>query len=31
MATSNLALSQDQGALITRERVVNDFSINVAM
>jgi len=30
MATSNLALGQEQGALIARERVANDFSINVA-
>jgi 2-oxoglutarate ferredoxin oxidoreductase subunit alpha len=30
MATGNLALNQEQGALTARERVVNDFSINVA-
>src|SRR5208337_3913056 len=30
MATGNLALGQEQGALIARERVINDFSINVA-
>jgi 2-oxoglutarate ferredoxin oxidoreductase subunit alpha len=30
MATGELALGQEQGALATRERVVNDFSINVA-
>jgi len=30
MATSDLALGQEQGALLTRERVINDFSINVA-
>ena len=30
MATGNLALGQEQGALTARERVINDFSINVA-
>jgi 2-oxoglutarate ferredoxin oxidoreductase subunit alpha len=30
MATGNLALGQEQGALSTRQRVVNDFSINIA-
>jgi 2-oxoglutarate ferredoxin oxidoreductase subunit alpha len=30
MATGNLALGQDQGALSTSKRVANDFSINVA-
>ena len=30
MATGNLALNQEQGALSARSRVVNDFSINVA-
>jgi 2-oxoglutarate ferredoxin oxidoreductase subunit alpha len=30
MATGNLALGQEQGALSTSKRVVNDFSINVA-
>src|SRR3569833_371370 len=30
MATGDLALGQEQGAISTRERVVNDFSINVA-
>jgi 2-oxoglutarate ferredoxin oxidoreductase subunit alpha len=30
MATGDLALGQEQGALSTRQRVVNDFSINVA-
>ncbi len=30
MATGNLALGQEQGTLIARERIVNDFSINVA-
>jgi 2-oxoglutarate/2-oxoacid ferredoxin oxidoreductase subunit alpha len=30
MATGNLALGQEQGALSARQRVVNDFSINVA-
>jgi 2-oxoglutarate ferredoxin oxidoreductase subunit alpha len=30
MASSNLALGQEQGATSVRERVANDFSINVA-
>jgi 2-oxoglutarate/2-oxoacid ferredoxin oxidoreductase subunit alpha len=30
MATGDLALGQEQGALSTQERVTNDFSINVA-
>src|ERR1700734_436191 len=30
MATGDLALGQEQGALNARQRVVNDFSINVA-
>ena len=30
MATGDLALGQLQGATNTRERVINDFSINVA-
>src|ERR1700674_4723875 len=30
MATGDLALGQEQGAINTRTRVVNDFSINVA-
>src|ERR1700751_5955570 len=30
MATGDLALGQEQGALNVRSRVVNDFSINVA-
>src|SRR5271157_1157899 len=30
MATGDLALSQEQGAIDTRKRVINDFSINVA-
>jgi 2-oxoglutarate/2-oxoacid ferredoxin oxidoreductase subunit alpha len=30
MATGNLALGEEQGALSARQRVVNDFSINVA-
>jgi 2-oxoglutarate ferredoxin oxidoreductase subunit alpha len=30
MATGHLALGQEQGALSARERVINDFSINVA-
>jgi 2-oxoglutarate ferredoxin oxidoreductase subunit alpha len=30
MATRDLALGQEQGAINARERVVNDFSINVA-
>jgi 2-oxoglutarate ferredoxin oxidoreductase subunit alpha len=30
MATGNLALGEEQGALGARQRVVNDFSINVA-
>jgi len=30
MATGDLALGQEQGAISTRERVINDFSINVA-
>jgi len=30
MATSNLALGEEQGATSARERVANDFSINVA-
>ncbi len=30
MATGNLALGQEQGAIGTRKRVINDFSINVA-
>jgi 2-oxoglutarate/2-oxoacid ferredoxin oxidoreductase subunit alpha len=30
MATGDLALGQEQGAISTRNRVVNDFSINVA-
>jgi 2-oxoglutarate ferredoxin oxidoreductase subunit alpha len=30
MATGDLALGQEQGAIIARERVANDFSINVA-
>ena len=30
MATGHLALGQEQGALGARERVINDFSINVA-
>jgi 2-oxoglutarate/2-oxoacid ferredoxin oxidoreductase subunit alpha len=30
MATGNLALGQAEGAIIARERVANDFSINVA-
>src|SRR6516164_9600986 len=30
MATGNLALNQEQGALSTQLRVINDFSINVA-
>ena len=30
MATGNLALGQEQGALSTSKRVANDFSINVA-
>ena len=30
MATGDLALSQEQGALSTHARVINDFSINVA-
>jgi len=30
MATGDLALGQEQGAIATRERVINDFSINVA-
>jgi 2-oxoglutarate/2-oxoacid ferredoxin oxidoreductase subunit alpha len=30
MATGDLALGQEQGAINARERVVNDFSINVA-
>jgi len=30
MATGNLALNQEQGALSAHSRVVNDFSINVA-
>jgi 2-oxoglutarate ferredoxin oxidoreductase subunit alpha len=30
MATGNLALGEEQGALSARPRVVNDFSINVA-
>jgi len=30
MATGDLALGQEQGALTARQRVVNDFSINVA-
>ena len=30
MATGDLALGQEQGAISARQRVVNDFSINVA-
>jgi 2-oxoglutarate ferredoxin oxidoreductase subunit alpha len=30
MATGNMALSQEQGQLTARQRVINDFSINVA-
>ena len=30
MATRNLALGQEQGAIGARQRVANDFSINVA-
>ena len=30
MATGDLALGQEQGLTIARERVINDFSINVA-
>ena len=30
MATADLALSQSEGALSTHQRVINDFSINVA-
>ena len=30
MATGDLALGQEQGALSTQPRVINDFSINVA-
>jgi 2-oxoglutarate ferredoxin oxidoreductase subunit alpha len=30
MATGNLALGQEQGAISARQRVANDFSINVA-
>src|SRR6201993_5546951 len=30
MATGDLALGQEQGAVGTQKRVVNDFSINVA-
>ena len=30
MATGDLALGQEQGELVTRARVINDFSINVA-
>jgi 2-oxoglutarate ferredoxin oxidoreductase subunit alpha len=30
MATGDLALGQEQGAIGTRKRVINDFSINVA-
>jgi 2-oxoglutarate ferredoxin oxidoreductase subunit alpha len=30
MATGNLALGEEQGALSARQRIVNDFSINVA-
>jgi 2-oxoglutarate ferredoxin oxidoreductase subunit alpha len=30
MATGNLTLGQEQGAVTARERVINDFSINVA-
>ena len=30
MATGDLALGQEQGALSARSRVINDFSINVA-
>ncbi|HWT66357.1 MAG TPA: 2-oxoacid:acceptor oxidoreductase family protein, partial [Terracidiphilus sp.] len=30
MATGDLALGQEQGELSTRDRVINDFSINVA-
>ncbi len=30
MATGDLALSQEQGAISTKARVINDFSINVA-
>ena len=30
MATGDLALGQEQGAVATRKRVANDFSINVA-
>ncbi len=30
MATGDLALGQEQGAICARERVTNDFSINVA-
>ena len=30
MATGDLALGQEQGSMSARERVVNDFSINVA-
>jgi 2-oxoglutarate ferredoxin oxidoreductase subunit alpha len=30
MAIGNLALSQEQGAISTNERIINDFSINVA-
>src|ERR1035438_7428992 len=30
MATADLALGQPEGALSTRQRVINDFSINVA-
>jgi 2-oxoglutarate ferredoxin oxidoreductase subunit alpha len=30
MATGDLALSQEQGAISTKTRVINDFSINVA-
>jgi 2-oxoglutarate ferredoxin oxidoreductase subunit alpha len=30
MATGDLALGQEQGALSARQRVINDFSINVA-
>ena len=30
MATGDIALGQEQGAISTKERVINDFSINVA-
>ena len=30
MATGDLALGQEQGALSAQQRVINDFSINVA-